>query len=120
MRAEDRLTEAFYGLGHWLIEEGRPRDAVHVFRAMLAHAPEDERSWLGLGRSHELAGESEIAVDIYALGTGTVLASFRCPLAHARLLRGRGAAAEADVSFDLAEQRADESFVAAIAAERAA
>lgn len=124
MMTEDRVIEAFYCLGHWLLEHGRPRDAVHVFRTMLARAPGDERSWLGLGRCHELVEQENVAVELYALGTGTAISSFRCPLAHARLLRSRGNEDDADMSFDLAENRAllqDESTIAmAIAAERRA
>ena len=124
MMTEDRTIEAFYSLGHWLLEHGRPRDAVHVFRTMFARAPDDERSWLGLGRCHELVAQENVAIELYALGTGTALSSFRCPLAHARLLRSQGSDDDADSSFELAESRAllqDEPTVAtAIAAERRA
>lgn len=119
---EDRAIETLYGLGHELLGQRRPSDAVHVFRTMLTGAPRDERSWLGLGLCHEQHGEDAIAKRLYALAESAVPRSFRCPLARARLLRRQGFEELAERSYDLAEQRAlaleQEEIAAAIAQER--
>ncbi len=123
MEAELRTVETLYGLGHWLLEQQRPADALHVFRTMLVSAPDDERSWLGLGQCHELNGADEIARDLYLLAERTLTRSFRCPLARARLLRRLDVLDSADDAFALAEDRAaalDDDAAAAIAAERQA
>ena len=122
MMQTDRAIETLYGLGHWLLEERRPADAIHVFRTMLMSAPDDERSWLGLGLCHEQKGDTAVARELYGLAIAAVPRSFRCPLARARLLRACDAADEADRSYEIAEERAsaaDEDEIAhAIACER--
>ncbi len=97
---------------------------MHVFRTMLVSAPDDERSWLGLGRCHELTGADEVARDLYLLAESSLIRSFRCPLARARLLRKLDASDDADDAFAIAEERAaalyDDDAAAAIAVERQA
>jgi tetratricopeptide (TPR) repeat protein len=119
---EDRAIETLYGLGLWLLEQSRTADAVHVFRTMMMSAPDDERSWLGLGLCHEQKGELTVARDLYGLATSAQPHSFRCPLALARLLRQQDEEDRAEQSYELAEERAralDESEIAAaIAHER--
>lgn len=117
------LADTLYALGQWLIEEGRAADAVHVYRTMLMSAPQDERSWLGIGQSHERLGHDEPALALYELGEKTVPTSFRCPLARARLLRRMNKDVAAESAFERAEERAvdhEGSLSTAIAFERRA
>jgi tetratricopeptide (TPR) repeat protein len=119
---EGRAIETLYSLGHWLLEQDRAADAIHVFRTMLVTAPDDERSWLGLGLCHERKGEDTIAHDLYELAESVAPLSFRCPLARARLLRRGDAEDRAQQAYEAAEQRAAETredeIVSAIARER--
>lgn len=62
-----RAVDALYAAGHWLHERERHADAADCFRAMLLLAPNDARGWLGLARSHELAGHDDIAGELYAM-----------------------------------------------------
>lgn len=121
MSVSPSLVDSLYGLGHWLLDQQRPDDAVHVFRTLLMTAPEDERSWLGLATSHEQIGHHDAALGLYQLGEAAVHSSFRCPLARARLLKRVDG--DADAAYDLAEERArlvDDATADAIAAERRA
>jgi tetratricopeptide (TPR) repeat protein len=118
-----RGVEALYATGHWLLSQERPSDAATVFRAMALLAPEDERSWLALGASHEALGQSDVALEMY--GTGHMLArpiSVRCDLARARVLRGAQRTDEAEAALEqasrAAELRQDESLIDLVAAER--
>jgi hypothetical protein len=113
-------VDMLYAVGHWLLDEQRPLDAIHVFRTMMITAPQDERSWLGLGTSHERVGQLDIAIELYQLGETTVTISFRCSLARARLLRRIDA--QHDEAYERAEDRArlvDDDAANAIALERA-
>jgi uncharacterized protein HemY len=102
-----RGIEALYATGHWLLDEGRASDASCVFRAMALLAPEDERSWLGLGACHEALGQPEPALQMY--GTGRVLArSVRCDIARARTLSSQDRRDEADAALAQARERAEE------------
>jgi tetratricopeptide (TPR) repeat protein len=116
-------VETLYGLGHWLLEQGREADAIHVFRTMLVTAPEDERPWLGLGLCHERQERDDTARQLYTLGQSAARGSFRCPLARARLLRKADLAHLAEEAYELAEERAtamgEHDHAASIAVERA-
>ncbi|MFO0738024.1 MAG: hypothetical protein U0270_19180 [Labilithrix sp.] len=115
-------ADALYVVGHWLLEQRRFADALHVFRTMLVSAPGDERGWLGLGASHEELGNDGVAAGLYALGEAAIPTSFRCSLAHARVLR-RLMNDHADAAFERAEERAlevDDGTASAIAHERRA
>jgi hypothetical protein len=118
----ERAIEGLYSLGHWLLEQGRPQDAVHVFRAMVFSAPTDERSWLGLGESHHRLTEHATALRIFVLGEHAVPGTFRCTLARARLLREIDAGDQAEAAFEAASACAhtlgDDEVVQQIANER--
>lgn len=115
--------EALYATARWLLDEGRPTDAIHVFRAMLVAAPIDERAWLGLGACHEALGQASIALDLYAYGTATC-GGVRCHVARARVLRALGRDDEADAAVDAADfalsSSSDEAEHALVAFERRA
>ena len=119
--ATTQMADALYVVGHWLLEQRRPADAIHVFRTLLMNAPNDERGFLGLGASHEQLGNDAVAIGLYALGEAAVTSSFRCSLAHARVLRRLGK--DSDAPFERAEERArevDDGTANAIAQERQA
>lgn len=121
MSLSTSTADMLYAVGHWLLEEQRPLDAVEVFRTMLMTAPQDERGWLGLGVAHERVGQNETALELYQLGESAVPTSFRCSLARARLLRL--VEKEHEEAYERAEERAlmhDEAIASAIAQERAA
>jgi hypothetical protein len=99
-------VETLYALGHWLLEQEREGDAIHVFRTMLFVAPSDERSWLGLTQAHDRLGATAIARELHSLADRAVPRSFRCPLARARFLRREGDENGASHAYDLSEARA--------------
>ena len=100
--------EALYTTGHWLLGQGRFKDAADVFRAMARVEPEDERSWLGLGQAHQGAGHRVIAKEIYL--TGVALAhGGRCAVALARVLREMGNDDAATEALAYAESRAEDA-----------
>src|SRR4051794_9354230 len=105
MDLDVRSVDTLYALGHWLLENGRDGDAIHVFRTMMCVAPSDERSWLGLAHCHELRDETALAERLYVLGEAAAPHSFRCPLALARLRR-RINDPFADRAYEAAETRA--------------
>lgn len=115
--------EALYATGKWLLDEQRPHDAIHVFRAMLVASPADERAWLGLGAAHEALGEPQIALDLYA-GCALAARGGRCDIARARVLRAFGREDDASVALDVAESYSDahddDALRALVARERAA
>ena len=100
--------EALYAVSHWLLEQGKFRDAASLLRDMVQIAPADERGWLALGVCHEQAEQAEIALEMY--GTGAVLSasSARCQLARARLLRAAGELSDAEDALDAAAEAAVE------------
>lgn len=113
--------EALYATGHWLLGQGRFRDAADVFRAMARGEPEDERGWLGLGQAHEGAGHALVAQEMYA--TGIALAhGGRCAIALARVLREAGHDERAAGALAYAESRAkdddDETLAALVIHEQ--
>jgi hypothetical protein len=116
-----QMADALYAVGHWLLEQRRASDALHVFRTLLMSSPNDERGFLGLGASHEQLGNDAAAGGLYALGEAAVTSSFRCSLAHARVLCRLEK--DSDSAFERAEERArevDDGIAAAIAQERQA
>lgn len=102
-------ADALYAVGHWLLEQERSADALHVFRTMLATSPTDERGWLALGACHEAAGELDRAARLYALAPHTTARALRCQVALARLQRRRGHDDEAAALYESAAAGADES-----------
>lgn len=101
MLSSNDAIEAMYATGHWLLSVQRLGDAGEVFRLMVANAPDDERSWLGLGATHEALGQHGIASELYRLGS-TCAPFARCALARARALVALGKTEEADEAFDAA------------------
>jgi Flp pilus assembly protein TadD len=116
-----QALEGLYATGHWLLGQGRFKDAADVFRAMAASEPEDERAWLGLGQAHEGASQKVIAKEMYLTGV-TLAHGGRCAIAMARLLRDFGhddAAAEAiDFASTIAQKNEDEALSALVKYER--
>jgi hypothetical protein len=117
-------TEAFYALGHWLLETRRVDDALCVFRTMILASPSDERAWLGLSTCHEHLGHLAVAEKILALATRGFPSSYRIALALARIQRALGNELAAEPSFetahDLALATEGEEIARAIACERSA
>jgi tetratricopeptide (TPR) repeat protein len=117
-----RGIEGLYATGHWLLSESNPADAASVFRAMALLAPEDERSWLGLGACHEALGQPDLALKMY--GTGRVLArpTVRCDIARARVLYAVGRDDEAQAALEqaaeVAEALDDETLIELVRLER--
>lgn len=107
MHDATQAIDALYGLGHWLMEQKRTSDALHVFRTLMMSAPDDERGWLGLGVCHEELGHDVVARDLYTLAAASIPLSFRCSLAQARILRRLGASHLADDAYDAAIDRAE-------------
>ncbi|HEY6462540.1 MAG TPA: tetratricopeptide repeat protein [Polyangiaceae bacterium] len=101
--------EAIYAVGHYLLEQERPADAVKVFRVMLHAAPRDERAWLGLGRCHEQVGHPRIALEVYGAGSVVAGPSARCEVARGRVLRALDRDDEAAAAFERAAELADTS-----------
>jgi Flp pilus assembly protein TadD len=117
-----QAIEALYTTGHWLLDQGRFKDAADVFRAMAMVKPEDERSWLGLGQAHERASQRVIAKEMYV--TGVALAhGGRCAIALARVLRElgntEGAATALDFADTLAKDEGDDALAALVAHDQA-
>ena len=116
-------VEALYATGKWLLDERRPHDALHVFRAMLLAAPVDERGWLGLGAAHEAIGEAHVALELYA-GCALAARRGRCDVARARILRAFGRDDEAIAALDIVETvvdaEDDDALRALLAHERSA
>ena len=82
-------------------------DAAAVFRIMLQVAPEDERSWLALGECHELAGHTDVALELYGAGTCAIENAVRCEIARFRLLHQLGRIDEADEAIASARAMAE-------------
>jgi Flp pilus assembly protein TadD len=114
-------ADALYGVGHWLLEQERSKDAMHVFRMMLVLAPTDERAWLGLGACHENMNEPEKAARLYALAPQACSGSVRLAVALGRVLRKLDRDADADDAFakaaDLAAARGEVELAALVATE---
>jgi hypothetical protein len=101
MLSSTHAIEAMYATGHWLLFERRVKDAGEVFRLMVLNAPSDERSWLGLGATHEALGQHGIASELYRLAL-TLGPFARCALARARALMTLGHVVEGDEAFETA------------------
>lgn len=98
--------DALYAAGKGLLDDHRTAGALHIFRAMLVSAPEDERGWLGLGATHEALGQPLVALDLYGYGA-VVCGGVRLHVARARLLRAAGHDDEADLALEAAEAALD-------------
>lgn len=107
--------EALYATGHWLLGQGRYRDAADVFRAMARVTPEDERAWLGLGQAHEGAQHRLVAQEMYVTGV-TLAHGGRCAVALARVLREMGNDDGAADALAYAGERASDDHDEALAA----
>lgn len=99
-------VEALYAVSHWLLEQGKFRDAASILRTMVQVAPTDERGWLALGVCHEHADQPEVAIEMYGTGSALCHPSPRCQLARARLLRAAGDEAEAFEAYEAAAEAA--------------
>ena len=99
-------ADGLYGLGYWLLDQERYADAMHVFRTMLLVAPSDDRAWLGLGASHEGAGELDRAARLYALAARACATSARSVIALGRVLRKLDRDDEAELVYSEAAERA--------------
>lgn len=119
-----RAIEAIYAAGHHLLSQERPREAAKVFRLMLKVAPQDERGWLGLGQCHEKAFQPHVASELYGAGsvvTASVgIASVRCLLARARILKSLGRDPEdaLQAADEAAYERDDEDLIKLVSNER--
>lgn len=100
-------ADALYSVGHWLLEQERSQDAMHVFRTMLVVAPTDERAWLGLGACHENTNELAKAARLYELAPRACAESVRLAVALGRVLRRLDLDADADDAFAKAAELAD-------------
>lgn len=109
MDANARTIEALYAVGHRLISEDRPRDAIALFRTMLLVDPRDERGWLGLATCHEMQDELEKALALCELATSTCESPARITLARARIHLRLGARFEAREAYAEAARLACES-----------
>jgi hypothetical protein len=118
----EQAVDALYATGHWLYCQERPTDAATVFRAMLLCKPHDERGWLALAACHELLTQTDLALDLYAVGCKIAEPAARCHLARARLLRRLERDAEADAEMaraeDIVERSGDEALRALLIADR--
>jgi hypothetical protein len=121
MSSTNSAVEAMYGTAMWLLDAGRHRDAMHVFRALMLAAPTDERGWLGLGECHERLDEGTRALALYDLGA-TITVGARCHVARARIFRGMGddaSAAEAlEAAVNASERLCDPALDELIGFER--
>jgi Flp pilus assembly protein TadD len=114
-------ADALYGVGHWLLEQERADDAMHVFRTMLVLAPTDERAWLGLGACHEKTNEPAKAARLYALAPQACSGSVRLAVALGRVLQKLDRDADAHDAFakaaELAEATGDVQLATLVAME---
>lgn len=104
---QEQAIESLYAAGHWLLGEERPRAALEVFRLMTMVSPLDERSWLGIGLTHQSLSETEIAIELFTLGASAAR-SVRCHLARARAFRSLGQDDLADSAIEDARLLAHE------------
>ena len=107
MLPSSHAIEAMYTTGHWLLGQQRASHAAEVFRLMTVTAPDDERSWLGLGAAHEALGQLPIAAELYRLSL-TLGPFARCTLARARVLVKLGDTTGSETCFDAALEAARE------------
>jgi Flp pilus assembly protein TadD len=120
--SERETADSLYLVGLWLLQRQRYRDAAAVARALVRHAPYDERSWLILGACHEQSEQTELALEMYGVGRALAAPAPRCELARARLLRAHGMHGEASDAYSLAAgaaaQVADDDLAHLIECER--
>lgn len=107
-------VEALYAASHWLHSHQRWADAATVLRVMVQLAPTDERGWLLLGDCHQNAGHSQVALELWGMGSVAAEPAPRCHLARFRALRALGRDDDADGAFDDAlsaiEQTGDDTL----------
>lgn len=109
MQAVTQTLEALYATGHWLIGQGRHRDALPVFRTMLLVDARDERGWLALATCHEALEEPAKAIELCRLASAACEGKgLRCTIARARLHRALGETDEAREVYEEAARLADE------------
>ncbi len=123
MDANARTVEALYAVGHRLISDDRPRDAIALFRTMLLVDARDERGWLGLATCHEALDELEKALALCELAASACESPARVTLARARLHARLGAHIEAREAYAEAARLAYENGdreIATLVAEEAA
>ncbi|HVH47517.1 MAG TPA: hypothetical protein VM925_34515 [Labilithrix sp.] len=123
MNATTHTLDALYAVGHRLIGQERPRDALSLFRTMLLVDARDERGWLALATCHELLAEPDKALTLYRLAsTACEGKAVRCAIARARLHRSLGANDEATDAYEEAARMAealDDDDAAALVAREA-
>jgi Flp pilus assembly protein TadD len=100
------VIESLYATGHWLLEQSRFDDAASVFRVMTLAAPDDERSWLGLGTCHEKVGQVRVAEKLYGAGVTLAREPVRCLAAQALALRALGLDDASEEVFERAAELA--------------
>jgi hypothetical protein len=100
-------VEAIYATGHWLLGEGRPKDAARVLHAMALLAHADERCWLALGACHQAMGQPLIALEMYGIGRVLAKPSVRCEVARVRVLRVLGRDDDARMALEQATTTAE-------------
>jgi tetratricopeptide (TPR) repeat protein len=62
---EPGRTEWWYLQGYALAQQGQHAAAIESFQKAISISPEDEASWLGLGRSQGALGQMERAIQTY-------------------------------------------------------
>ena len=113
------LAEQCYASAYQALDGGDDKNAQRLFALMAVLLPRDERPWIGLGVARERCEDWRAAAGLYEVGTVLSPSSVWCHFGRARALKRLGRQQQAETSFDLAEDMAeDELLVAAICAER--
>jgi type III secretion system low calcium response chaperone LcrH/SycD len=58
--------EDIYASGYALYEGGKYREACDCFRVLTTEEPKEFRFWMGLGASHQMLAEYDLALQAYA------------------------------------------------------
>ncbi len=106
--------ESLYATGHWLLEQARFDDAASIFRVMTFAAPDDDRSWLGLGTCHEKIGQVHVAAKLYETGVTLAREPVRCLVAQAQALRALGLDEASEEALARAAELAESDDLAAL------
>jgi tetratricopeptide (TPR) repeat protein len=108
MNPVSQTLDALYATGHWLVAQGRHRDALDVFRTMLYVDGADERGWLALATCHAELDEHDKAIALCRLAPQACeRGAVRCTIARARFHRCLGDADDARDAFEAAACLAD-------------
>lgn len=108
MNPNAQTLDALYAAGHWLMQQGRHRDALSLFRTMMLVDARDERGWLALAICHETLDEVGKAIALCRLAVSACGPhAVRCTLARARIHRANGDHAEAVEAYEEALRSAE-------------